>query len=263
MGMVQFSLDDKGFPIFEGAAVANSGVTKTNPNSKGGNDAYDARSGKFAAKPDNVTEGKEVAETPENANPLEYKRMLDAARDAAREMDIPESGDIQEFLSGRAKDPGSVDIEGFLNLVKEQKLSDLVDIIDQQLRASGSVPSGKRKVRVVSPKGYVRRAFSALTDDGVAELIHRLEARGHSAEAAEDYVLGRKKEDVRESIKEKKNALAASDAFEPDTWWLSAADEDGIEWEAEEEGSLAVQLAAAFASMPAPVVNVTVPGPIS
>jgi hypothetical protein len=120
-----------------------------------------------------------------------------------------------------------------LAIVKEQKLSDLVDIIDQEIRTRGeAMKTGRRRVRVVSPKGYARRAFGALTDDGVAELMHRLEARGHDEGEVEAFVLGKKiKEDKHDAIREKKKTLAASDDFEPDSWWTAFSDEDLVEME--------------------------------
>jgi hypothetical protein len=230
-----FTEDESGFPMLEAANVPNSGITKTSGNTTG-NNAHDAASGKFGEKPDNVEVGKEVEETPGNLNPLEYKRMLDAARDAAREMDLPQEGDIKEFLEGRAKNPGQVDIAGFLVIVKEQKLSDLVDIIDQEIRTRGeAMRTGRRRVRVVSPKGYVRRAFSALTEDGVAELMHRLEARGHDEAEVEAFVLGKAKPEKHDIIREKKVAIAASDDFEPSMWWFTGDEDEDDQWLEPEE----------------------------
>lgn len=171
-------LDSNGWPVLF-ANVANSGVAVIDPNASSGNNAHDASSGKFTRK------GKPSAEqlrqqTEPAADPLQFKRMLDAVRDAAREFDSPNEGDIREFLAGRAANPAQVDVKGFLAQVIEQRLNDLSDLFDQQLRASGSLKRGRRTVKVTAPRGFAKRALGALDDSQVQELTQRLIARGHS-----------------------------------------------------------------------------------
>ena len=198
-------LDAGGFPVLL-ADVAPSGVAKIDPDAAGGNPAHDTRSGKFAPKA-----GEEDEQPPPNTTPLEFSRMLDAVRDAAREFDDPDVGDIQEFLQGRAKAPDQVDVQNFLLAVLEQRKNDIVDILDQNIRSSGSLPQGRRKVRISAPRGYVRKAMGGMNDSMLAEVMHRLEARGHSREAVDAYFEGKVKDETRSSATEKRNAVQASE----------------------------------------------------
>lgn len=167
--------DSTGMPVLL-ADVPNAGVTRTAPAQRSGNPNHDTASGKFGAGG-----GKNPPATarPANADPHEYNRMLAAARDAAREFDNPEAGDIQEFLAGRARDPKQVDVEGFLALVRQQRIADLADLLDNQFRLAGSLPQGRRKVRLAAPKGYVRKAVKNLEPSEVDQLISVIVSRGH------------------------------------------------------------------------------------
>jgi len=159
-----------GFPVLL-ADVPSAGVNTISTTQKSGNRAHDARSGKFG-----VTKGKKP---PAPADSKELHRMLAAVRDAAREFDNPSEGDLREFLKGRAAHPDKVDIQNFMEQVKQQRLVDLADMLDQQFRATGPMQRGRRKVRVSAPKGYVRKALNNLTPDDVSHLGHLLIARGH------------------------------------------------------------------------------------
>lgn len=246
----QMAVDANGFPVLL-ANVPGSGTALVDPNAKSGNPAHDTKSGKFGStgtKPDS-------AHPPGNVDPIEFARMMDAARDAAREFDFPQEGDIREFLVGRAKNPGQVDVPGFLKMVLAQKLNDLVDLIDDQMRASGPLARGRRRVRVVSPKSYVKRAFSKLDDGGVAELMHRLEARGHDPADVEQFVLGRvKKADRHPSIKGLKVNMSDDDWSWDDevnsTWDLEADDA------ADERSELIAQFAEIAKNIPPAIINI-------
>lgn len=174
------------------AEVPNSGlVVARQTGSRGGNTAHDAASGKFTSKPKTQEEVRQQVAA--NVDPLEYKRMLDAVRDAAREFDTPDEGDIREFLAGRAANPAQVDVAGFLARVQEQRLSDLADLIDQQLRSGGSLKRGRRTVKVSAPRGYTKRSIAQLSQPQVAEMTNRLVARGHDQENVEKFFASRTK----------------------------------------------------------------------
>lgn len=165
------------------ADVPNAGIARRDPNAASGNPQHDVRSGKFG------TGGgkKPQQQVPAGSDPLEYARMLDAVRDAAREFDNPMIGDIEEFLKGRAKNPEVVDAQAFLSLVQKQRMDDLVDLLDSSMRRSGILSRGRRKVRVVAPKGYLKKLIHSLQDDQLAQVFHRLEAMGHKPNQIDDY----------------------------------------------------------------------------
>lgn len=211
--MSHLSIDGNGFPVLL-ADVPNAGyAVKRETGSEGGNDTHDARSGKFAPKPGDPPE-KESALP--NVDPIEFKRMMDAVRDAAREFDFPEEGDIREFLAGRAKNPAQVDVQQFLVLVQEQIKTDLVDALDQQLRSGGVMKIGRRKVRVSAPRGYLQKTLRGLDEEGIAEVMHRLEAKGHDQGEVDAYFDRRVKPDTATKAKEKRMAIAAADDWTPE-----------------------------------------------
>ncbi len=257
--------DANGMRLPEGVELADvpgSGVSNVAPGTPSGNPRHDTRSGKFGSGG-----GKQRAPTiptPANVDPLEFGRMTDAVRDAARQFDDFDEGDAQEFLAARARDPDAVDLQAFLDMVRQQHVTDLVDIIDQQLRSSGIKPFGRRTVKVTAPRGYVRKTVKNLSDDEVAQIMHRLESRGHDAKDVDRWFDTRRP--ANGDAKGKRNAVQASD------WSADLLEEATIELETSAENQEgAVQLAIALAekiatSMPAPqvevhpVVNVHMPG---
>lgn len=170
------------------ADVPDSGVVKRDPDTRSGNPYHDAVSGKFTSG------GRRRArpvDRPANVDPAEYQRMLDAVRDAAREFDNPDEGDLREFIAGRANSPDQVDLQNFMRLVIEQRKNDLVDVLDQLMRKSGPLRLGRRKVRVSAPKGFVRKTLNSLQPSDLANIMHRLQARGHSEESIKRFFQNR------------------------------------------------------------------------
>jgi hypothetical protein len=234
------------------ANVPNAGVAvQRKTGSQGGNDAHDARSGKFAPKPGDPPS--QEGATP-NIDPIELKRMMDAVRDAAREFDFPEEGDIREFLAGRAKNPGQVDIAAFLQLVQEQIKTDITDILDNQLRAGGVLKRGRRTVRLSAPRGYINKTLRGLDEDSIAEIMHRLESRGHDPEDIDRFFSSKVK--IAEGAKKKKEAIAASEDWGPDPYIVWTATNEDV---ASEQYEFAADLVEKMAtSLKPPVVNVHV-----
>lgn len=231
------------------ANVPNSGAATLDPNAKSGNDAHDTASGKFASKGGDKDDGKTVA--PANVDPLDYKRMIDAVRDAARQFDVPEIGDIKEFLAGRAKSPDTVDAEAFLQQVVEQKKADAVDLFDQAMRSSGILPRGSRRVRLSAPRGYVRKLLNQMSADTQAEIMHRLEAKGHDEADVEAFFNSKVKEEKHAEAVTKKSAIAASDSWNSEG--IAFEDVDFFD-----STSDAVAMAEAIAkNLPQPIINVT------
>lgn len=191
-----------GMPV-ELADVPGSGASRIDPNATSGNPRHDTRSGKFGAGGGGA---KKRTQAPANVDPHEYARMIAAVRDAAREFDDPQEGDIREFLAGRAKNVDQVDIAGFLTLVRQQRLSDIADLLDQQFRSSNeSMAQGRRKVKVSAPKGFLRKALNNLQPSEVDQLVSVVTSRGHD------------EAEVKKFFEEKGHTVSFSDVeFDPE-----------------------------------------------
>jgi hypothetical protein len=139
---------------------------------------------------------------PEGVDDREWERRQDAIRDAAREMDFLSEADAREFLAGRAAAPDKVDVSAFLRDVDEQRIDDLVDILDYTLREKvAGMRRSRRWVRLVAPKGWTQRVFAKLGDEDILTVAGRLERRGWSKEDLGSHVIGRvSKEERRDSI---------------------------------------------------------------
>lgn len=231
--------DENGMPVLL-ADVPSAGVNTISTTQKSGNRAHDARSGKFG-----VTKGKKPKQQPVDSK--ELHRMLAAVRDAAREFDNPSEGDLREFLKGRAQNPDKVDIENFAEQVKQQRLVDLADMLDQQFRATGPMKQGRRKVRVSAPRGFVRKSLRNLTPDDVSHLGHLLIARGHDQAEVQKFFADKGYNDVTFS--------AEYDFTVEDLTVMTDA--------AEKRGELhfTEALRDALADLPAPQITVQVPEP--
>ena len=185
---------DEGIPILlavrspgQVAAQRTSGVT-IKRGARSGNPNFDPASGRFGAGGnkrvtaqgnDLIVESLPRSDVPQGVSQEVWERRLDMVRDAAREMDDMDVGDVKEFLKGKVADLSAVNAEQFVKDVREQRLDDLLDILDHQLRATVSgMQRSKRYVRLVAPKGFKDRVFAGLNDDEVIKLVKRLEGRG-------------------------------------------------------------------------------------
>lgn len=194
------------------ADVPNAGASRVDSNARSGNPRHDVRSGKFGAGGNQQVQR---PAPPANVDPVEYARMFDAVREAAREFDNPQEGDIRDFIKGRANAPDQVDIQQFLQQVVEQRKNDLVDLLDQSMRSSGPLSRGRRKVRLSAPRGYMRRLVGSLDEDQLAEVMHRLEAMGHDRADVDAFFNGRH-ENV-DNAKTRRDAISASDKWSSPT----------------------------------------------
>ena len=239
------------------ADVPGSGASTIDPNARSGNPRHDTRSGKFGGGGG----GRPPATPPANVDPVEYARMLDAVREAAREFDTLEEGDIREFLKGRAKAPEVVDIQQFLNAVTEQRKNDIVDYLDQSMRSTGPLKRARRKVRISMPKGYMRKALGSLDEASVGELSHRLEAMGHDQADVDAFFEKRLKPDIHDKQKAHRDAIAASDTSNWKLGGLVTFEDDG-EIDDADEYTLAMA-ERIVANLPQPIVHVHVGAPDS
>jgi hypothetical protein len=159
------------------ADVPGSGVARADTNTTSGNPNHDTRSGKFGAGGGSGNR----STPPANTDPHEYGRMLDAVREAARTIEDPNDKNIKSFVDARAAAPDQVDIAQFLQAVRDQRISDMIDMLDQQLRGT------RHTVRLVASAVYMKRILRALTPEEVATISHRLQAMGHDAKQIDRY----------------------------------------------------------------------------
>lgn len=143
---------------------------------------------------------------PEDVDWDEWHRRSDAVRTLAREYDDVDHGDIREFLVGRSTRELSDDEVGQLRHdVFAQRVSDITDVLDEQLRSTTDrMKRARRTVRVQAPRGWLRRTFGTLDERAVGQVAVRLIQRGHDPETIKEKVVGRMKdEDARRSLEER------------------------------------------------------------
>jgi hypothetical protein len=114
-------------------------------------------------------------------------------------MDDMDAGDAKEFLRGHPNiKMAQVDIDLFLRDVRAQRLDDLVDILDQQLRGRiRGMARSRRHVKVSAPKGWTKRVFAGTSDEEVIKMVTRLEGRGWDPEDLVKNVISRVSDEER------------------------------------------------------------------
>ncbi len=139
-----------------------------------------------------------LTSVPPGVDPEEWARRLDAVRAAARTFDPMELDEIKEWLTGRTdRELGPNELNEFMKDVRRHRLSDLVDVLDQSIKRRKIL--GQRTVKVVPPRGWLRRSLAYLEDTEIAELHRRLRARGFSQEDLESHLINRYP-DVRRDV---------------------------------------------------------------
>lgn len=178
--------------------VVRRGARSGNPNSDPGSGQFTGPGGRTAAAP----EPEVVAQTrtlPQGVTQEMWERRLDTVRDAARELDDMGAGDAKEFLRGRPNIVMSqVNIDLFLQDVRAQRMDDLLDILDSQLRSRvQGMRRSRRFVRVAAPKGWTTRVFAGLDDEEVLTLVKRLEGKGWDPGDLKKHVISRVNDEGR------------------------------------------------------------------
>jgi hypothetical protein len=192
--MTQLVLGSDGKPRLLAASVEIP-VRSGNPNrevgsgkfGEGGNPKSDGDKGPVKPEP---LQGQQhpLSSIPANVDPESWHRRMDAVRDLARRLDVPDQAAAEKFLESRLKrefDPDEAD--AFLLDVRMQQLNDLVDYMDQRIRIEDS--SSKRpyrSVQVTPPKGWADRVTAKLSDGERASVAQRLVARGHDEKKLSD-----------------------------------------------------------------------------
>jgi hypothetical protein len=120
----------------------------------------------------------------------EFHRAQDAVRDAGREHQAMSGGDVREFIKARAASPEAVDPEAFLRHAREQRHTDLGDVLDAKMRRGNPlVDRNRTAVRVTAPRGWVQRTISDMSLEEADALGDRLIARGHSSANVQKHLL--------------------------------------------------------------------------
>lgn len=287
--------DERGYPILLAVKAVGQVAAQTTTgasvkrNVRSGNSNVDPGSGRFAKggirkpKSGGVADVNPVAVNrlgvPQGVSQEEWERRLDAIRDAAREYDEMGQGDAKEFLNGRVNDLSKVDVDAFLSDVREQRIDDLIDILDHQLRSrvDGS-RRARRFVRLQAPRGFVKRLFASLSDDEIIKVTTRLANRGWAVDDLIDQIISRVNKQERKEQLESRFRAALGDVVKLDDWeGRFRPDMDDVElvemFEDEEPRAVhvempqlptapsAIELADALgkvaSSLPAPVVNLS------
>jgi hypothetical protein len=205
---VELSADDSGAPIL--LATRAPGQVAAQPDPSGvvilrgaasGNPKADPATGRFAGGASGRTVKQQGADVtivqqtrtlPQGMDEATFERRHDIIREAAREMDKMGAGDAKDFLKGRVADLSTVNIDLFLQDVHAQRLDDLVDIFDAQLRNKvASMTRARRFVRVTAPKGWTTRVFAGLDDTQMIKLVTRLEGKGWDPKDLVKNVIGK------------------------------------------------------------------------
>lgn len=138
------------------------------------NDGFPVLLADKPVEPEVTAPGLHVA--PKGIDGSEWARRQDAVRAAAREFESFKTQDAREWLRGVTKRAlTDQEVASFVADVDTQVVSDLVDVLDQQQRG---VLRGRRTVRVIAPRGYMRKALASLSDEQLSEVKDRLLARG-------------------------------------------------------------------------------------
>lgn len=125
--------------------------------------------------------------------PEEVAKRSDTAREMAREFEDFDEGDVREFLKGRTlRDLTDDEIEQFHDLVRDHRINDMVDILDQRMiRAKASRSRNRRFVSVNAPKGFMRKSLNGLTDEEVRLIAIRLSSKGWTENDLNQFLIKR------------------------------------------------------------------------
>lgn len=284
---IELGTDDNGFPILlaarapgQVAAQRTSGAV-VKRGARSGNENADPASGRFTSpsgsgkKDDQVVAQTQTRTIPQGLTVDQFERRQDIVRDLAREMDDLDDGDMKEFLKRYPSvDFSKVRIDLLKQDVRAQRLDDLVDILDSQMRGRvAGMKRGRRTVKIAAPKGFQKRVFAGLEDEEVLKLVKRLEGKGWDPEDLTKHVISRVADEERRTKLEqlygqkapkKGKKVSLEDPFEPEPVLLDEEDEEDDD-PVPAQGATPVELADALgrvaSQMPAPVVNVNVEAP--
>jgi len=104
--------------------------------------------------------------------------IRDAIMAAARDLDLV-GGALIAFIEEQVGTKFSREQKKeLLRLINEQRINDLIDYLHQNLRKQELNEKDQGKIRILTPRGYIRRTFARLDEIQVQEVLTRLQARG-------------------------------------------------------------------------------------
>lgn len=208
---LDYGIDENGFPILlatrapgQVAAQRTSGAV-VQRGARSGNPNADPASGRFTGPQGSGQEKSEVVQQsqtrtiPQGLTQEQYEKRQDIVRDLAREMDDLDEGDLKDFLKRYPSvDFSKVRIDLLRTDVRAQRLDDLVDILDSQMRNRvEGARRGRRFVKLAAPKGFTKRVFAGLEDSEVLALAKRLEGKGWDPADITKHVVSRVQNEER------------------------------------------------------------------
>lgn len=157
----------------------------------------------FAVKPRSQDTQKAAGEATGATLP-DSLTLRDAVVDAAREG--LQGSDLRAFLKERGiqvDQPGL--LEQVIEKVEQQRLTDVVDYLHQQLRKQVKEESQIDRVRLSVGRGYLRQVFSRYDEGQIRDILVRLQGRGWSEDIIHSNVISklpkRLKEPIQSSIR--------------------------------------------------------------
>jgi hypothetical protein len=81
-------------------------------------------------------------------------------------------------------------------------------------------------MRLVTPRGYLKKILNTSTPDQLAEVAHRLESLGHDPVQVDKFLKSRVPAGQHPAIDQSKAAIHASDVWEGDLTFLSDVSEE-------------------------------------
>ena len=288
-GQLKSELDNNGYPILFAArhpvAAAQSHRSQCLAWCRSGNPTADPASGRFSGIRQPKTGGVAdvnlllpITRTTAGRHTGGVGTQARCNQDAARveEMNARCQGLPQRQGADVSKVDGCLIAE-----VREQRIDDLIDVLDNQLRTKvdGS-QRARRFVRLQAPRGFVKRLFASLSDDEVIKVTTRLANRGWGVDDLVSQIISRvSKQDRRTQLEERFRSSAGQiKKLSDDDWTVGRyrPDFEGEEFEFDDDpqpvhvelpsmpqAPSALELADALgkvaAAMPVPVINVEAP----
>jgi hypothetical protein len=185
--IMMFELDYKGFPIMRGeqkglffGKAPSVGVARQDADTKSGNPHHDVHSGKFG---EGQSKSKKKSSVPAGQDAEAFLRRRDTLRDAARQSTGMTAGDLEKFLKGRVNRAPSVqELNDMLIEVRQERINDLVDILDAGSNAAVGLKAGK---------SYIKAVINGLGDEELLQLARRLQYKGWDGDKIDRFVLSR------------------------------------------------------------------------
>lgn len=135
-------------------------------------------------------------ETPSEPSEGERDTIIDAARETNLTGDKLKSF-IEERLGVELSD---AEFQLYEQQVVAQRINDLVDYLHTNLRRLEQGEKQTNKVRISTPRGYLRKTFASLDVDTARRVLDRLTARGWNSAVVQERVAEKLPKKLREEL---------------------------------------------------------------